>query len=133
MSSAPNTALFLLDASLNLPPPSGVEMELHIDDYWLPMDRKWIEEWIEQIPSFLRAHPELLVGDRSGDEFGQPEYMCYVSKHANESTTPLKAYFQPYHLSDREPLCGLEVLYEVPSCELSHVTVHPMSKESLFQ
>lgn len=108
-------------------------MELRIDGHWLPMDRQWIENWIQQIPAFLRSHPELLVGDRSGAEFGQPDYMCYVSKNEHGSTSPLKAYFQPYHLSDREPLCGLEVIYMVPSCEMTHVTVHSMSKESLFK
>jgi hypothetical protein len=106
---------------------------IQIDGYWLPMDREFILQWIENIPSFLQSHPRMFVGDLTGDKLGHPDYMCYVSKNNHDREDVIhRAYFQPYHLSDREPICGIEVNYRLPSCELTRVVVRPMSFASIF-
>lgn len=84
------------------------------------MTTDWIRNWI---PSFLRTHSSLFVGDL----FPQETIGCYVSKPAHEDPTTLyHALFQPYSLSDREPICRFEVDYRLDALDQATYRIEPM-------
>lgn len=84
------------------------------------MTTDWIRNWI---PSFLRIHSPLFVGDLTLRE----TMGCYVSKPKHEdSTTLYHAMFQPYLFSDREPLFRIEVEYRLDALDEATYRVQPM-------
>lgn len=95
---------------------------------WKPTQEQWVRTLIGQIPSFLRTHPSLFVGDVDATQLGLSEgYMCFVSKHDHSQPFTLqKAYFQPYPLRDRDPVCRIEVDYEADTLDQATYRVYPM-------
>lgn len=89
--------------------------------------QQWIHEFIQGIPAFLQSHRPLFVGDI--DDLAKPGYTCYVSKpeHTHDPLQRYQAYFQPYHLSDREPICGIQVDYRLNELDQAIYRVHPMN------
>jgi hypothetical protein len=80
---------------------------IHMEGCWSPFVTKWIHEFIEGIPTYLEQNPHAHVGHVPGAALGKAEYECYVVK--TEQPYMRAMYFQPYHLRDREPICGIEV------------------------
>lgn len=101
---------------------------IHMEGCWSPFFTTWIHELISAIPEYLEKHPQSHVGHVSGVELGKPEYECYVVKSEQPYTRAM--YFQPYHLRDREPICGIEVIPLENGAY--HYTVHAMNCAPLF-
>lgn len=109
-------------------------MIIEFNGHWLPVHEKWIRELIEGIPSFLLSHPSLFVGDQDASLLGKPGYMCYLSKpaHTDDPHQTYHGYFQPYHLRDREPLCGIQVEYRLHALDQMIVYVQPMNMSAVY-
>ena len=103
---------------------------IHMDGCWSPEQTQWIHEFIRGIPTYIRSHPDALVGDIDAAPIGKPGYQCYVVK--GSPSYAYRLYFQPYRLEDREPICGIEVTHREATPDVFRFVVHPMNMSAVY-
>lgn len=109
-------------------------MSIEINGHWSPDQEQWIRELIHGIPTFLSRHRPLFVGDVDASVLGKPKYMCYLSKpeHTDQPRQTYHAYFQPYHLRNREPICGIQVEYRLDALDQAIFYVQPTGMSAMY-